>query len=138
MKKAKFRNKHGPEYVIQTNFINYLRTRGWLVERMIGNQLQKGIPDLYCHHLKFGGRWVDLKNPRDYEFTQAQKVKWPVWERHGVGIWIITGWQDEDYDKLFGPPNWRDYWKPRYDEEREELESTLEELYDEFEAEDFS
>lgn len=137
MDPIKFRGK-GPEAVIQKNFIAYLKQRGWLVERMIGNQLQKGIPDIYIYHHEHGARWVDLKNPVDYEFTSAQKWKWPIWESHGVGIWIITGWTDEEYDKLFAEPNWRDYWKPRYDEDRLELEQDLQELFDEFEEEDLS
>jgi hypothetical protein len=133
MEPKKFRSKHGPEYLIQKNFINYLKIRGWEVERMIGNMLQKGIPDIYCMHRKHGQRWVDLKNPIDYEFTNAQILKWPKWEAAGTGIWIITGWKDVDYDKLFQPPNWREYWKPKYDEVREQLEADLQELFDEFE-----
>jgi hypothetical protein len=46
-----------------------------------------------------------------YNFTKAQKIKWPVWEKFGVGIWILTGADQENYDKLFQSPNWRDYWK---------------------------
>ncbi|RLB69016.1 MAG: hypothetical protein DRH04_05930 [Deltaproteobacteria bacterium] len=132
MKHKKFKSKIGPEAIIQRNFIAMLRQRGWHVERMIGNQLQKGIPDIYTMHKKHGERWVDLKHPKQYEFTRAQRVKWPEWERHGTGIWIITGWAEEDYDKLFGPPNWRDYWKPKYDEEQAELEADLQGLFDDF------
>jgi len=135
MDPKKFRSKSGPEAIIQRNFIKYLRARDWEVERMIGNALQKGIPDIYVMHEQFGTRWVDLKNPADYEFTNAQRIKWPRWEDKGVGIWIITGWQDEDYDKLFQPPNWRDYWKPKYDEQVDELEEALNDLFAEFDDE---
>jgi len=133
LKSKKFRNKHGPEYKIQAKFIEYLEARGWHVERMIGNMLQRGIPDIYCMHPKHGTRWVDLKNPIDYEFTAAQILKWPIWEAHGVKLWIITGWSDEEYDKLFHPPNWREYWKPKYDEKRLQLELDLQELFNDFE-----
>jgi hypothetical protein len=132
MDPKKFRDKHGPEYKIQSEFTKYLEARGWHVERMIGNVLQKGIPDIYIMHPKHGSRWVDLKNPIDYDFTNAQKVKWPTWEEHKVGIWIITGWTDTDYDQLFGPPNWRKYWKPKYDEDRLQLMADLQELFDEY------
>ena len=135
MDSKKFRGGRGPEAIIQDNFIRYLKDRGWHVERMIGNQLQKGIPDIYCMHPKHGSRWVDLKNPKDYEFTKAQKLKWPVWEKYGVPIWIITGWSDEEYDKLFHPCNWREYWKDRYDEERLALEAEMEGLFEEYENE---
>lgn len=131
MKSKKFRGGLGPEARIQREFIRYVKDRGWHVERMIGNALQKGIPDIFIAHLKHGTRWVDLKNPHDYEFTRSQRIKWPVWEQYGVGIWIITGWGEKEYDKLFLPPNWRDYWKPKYDEEKEELEQMLQELFDE-------
>lgn len=130
MDPKKFRSKVGPEAIIQRKSIAYLKQRGWHVERMIGNQLQKGIPDVYLMHPKHGCRWVDYKNPHDYEFTSAQKWKWPIWEKNGAGIWILTGWKDEDYGVLFGPPNWRKYWKPRYDEDRLELEQDMKDLFD--------
>ena len=135
MDPKRFKSKDGPEAIIQRNFIQYVKERGWNVERMIGNQLQKGIPDIYIQHPKHGDRWIDLKNPRDYEFTSAQIIKWPIWEAHGTPIWIITGWTDEEYDKLFVPCNWREYWKPKYDEQRLELEQDMQDLFDEFEQE---
>lgn len=131
MKSRKFKSKTGPEAKIQRKFIEYLEQRGWHVERMIGNALQKGIPDIYIMHPKYGSRWVDLKNPGKYEFTTNQKIKWPIWDKYGIGIWIITGSSDEEYNKLFYPPNWREYWKPKYDKEAKELEENLERLYNE-------
>jgi len=135
MDPKKFRSKDGPEAIIQGNFIDYVEARAWHVERMIGNQLQKGIPDIYIMHPEHGTRWIDLKNPKGYEFTTAQRLKWPIWEKHGTPIWIITGWFDSDYDMLFAPCNWRDYWKPKYDEKIVELEEDLQDLFDEFQKE---
>jgi len=54
---------------------------------------------------------IDCKNPESYVFTTAQLTDWPEMEEHGVGIWIVTG--TEDYEKLFGQPNWKDYLRPR-------------------------
>ena len=108
------RNKHGPEWYIQRDLIRYLEDRGWLVERLIGNALQVGIPDIWIYHFDYGPRWIDVKNLTSYEFTPAQRDKWPKWEKHGVGIWILTAATQSEYDKLFGDPNWRDYWKPKY------------------------
>ncbi len=105
------RAKHGPEYFIQGEVVAFMRARGWLVERMIGNAFQVGVPDLYCFHPKWGTRWIDVKNKGRYSFTKAQKLKWPIWERYGVGIWILTGAIQEEYDKLFKSPNWRSYVK---------------------------
>jgi hypothetical protein len=135
MDPKKFRSKTGPEAIIQRDFIAFVKERGWHVERMIGNALQKGIPDIYIMHPEFGGRWIDLKNPHDYEFTRAQRIKWPIWEEYGQPIWIITGATEEEYSKLFRPPNWREYWKPKYDEEMAELAEDLQWLFDEFNRE---
>jgi hypothetical protein len=119
---------HGPEYFIQQDLIKYLEARGWLVERMIGNAFQTGIPDLYCHHPKWGYRWIDVKRPgKNYSFTKAQKLKWPQWESFRVGIWILTAANQEAYDKLFGPPNWRDYWKKSWGE-IPDIDALLDEL----------
>jgi hypothetical protein len=103
--------KHGPEWHIQQALIDYLKERGWLVEVMHGNAFQQGIPDLYVHHPQWGSRWIDCKNPKDYTFTKAQRSKWPLWDHYGVGIWILTAADQEQYDRLFGLPNWKDYWK---------------------------
>jgi hypothetical protein len=103
--------KHGPEWFIQRDLVEFLEAREWLVERMIGNAFQTGIPDLYAHHPKWGSRWIDVKNAGKYSFTKAQKRKWPLWESYGVGIWILTSADQHAYDKLFAPPNWRNYWK---------------------------
>ncbi len=109
------RAKHGPEWYIQQDLIAYLKARSWHVERMIGNAFQLGVPDLFLAHAKWGQRWVDVKRPgKDYSFTKAQKRKWPVWESFGIGIWILTAADQENYDRLFAPPNWRDYWKPSW------------------------
>jgi len=105
------RTKHGPEYHIQKLLIDFLEARGWLVERLIGNAFQVGVPDLYCYHPKWGSRWIDVKNPGHYSFTKAQKIKWPKWEHYGVGIWIITSADQAGYDLLFKPPNWRQFVK---------------------------
>jgi hypothetical protein len=88
---------------------------------MVGNAFQMGIPDLYVYHKKYGERWIDIKNPVSYNYTKSQKWKWPTWEEAGIGVWIIVGATDEEYDKLFKSPNMRDYWKPSYDVDRDKL-----------------
>jgi len=127
------RPKHGPEWYIQQDVIKYLEARGWLVERMVGNAFQTGIPDLYCHHPKWGYRWIDCKQPKNYAFTKAQKRKWPEWEQKGVGIWILTAATQEEYDKLFRPPNWRQYWKASWGE-LPDVDALLDELVREHRA----
>jgi len=128
MKTPKLRSKHGPEWKIQRKLIHYLRDRDWLVEVTQGNMFQTGFPDLFLAHSRFGIRWVDVKSPVRYTFTKSQKKKWPIWEKKGAGIWILTGYDEENYDRLFKPPNMRDYWKPAWDEE-----PTVDELLKELE-----
>lgn len=105
---------HGPEFFIQRDLITFLKARGWHVERMIGNAFQHGIPDLFLAHPKWGQRWVDVKQPKHYSFTKAQKIKWPVWEAFNIGIWILTAATESEYDKLFAPPNWRSFIKSHW------------------------
>ena len=105
------RPAHGPEWFIQRGVIKYLVARGWHVERTHGNLYQTGFPDLFVAHKKWGTRWIDCKQPKKYGFTRDQKRKWPVWDSFGIGIWILTAATQEQYDKLFGPPNWKTYWK---------------------------
>lgn len=128
MDKPRIREAHGPEWKIQRKLIRYLRARKWLVEVTQGNLFQQGFPDLYIAHVDHGQRWIDVKNPVSYTFTKAQRGKWPIWEKHGIGIWILVAPIEEEYDKLWQPPNWRKYWKPKWD-----LEPTVDELLDELE-----
>ena len=72
------RARHGPEFKIQQRLIEYLETRGWLVERVIGNAYQHGLPDLFAFHPKWGVRWIDVKNPGRYSFTRAEDQSGPV------------------------------------------------------------
>lgn len=105
------RPEHGPEWYIRRDIKEMLEMRGWLVEIMVGSAFQTGIPDLYCYNRKWGERWIDAKDSKRYGFTKAQKYKWPLWEKAGVGIWILVAATQEEYDKLFKPPNWRSYVK---------------------------
>lgn len=105
------RPKHGPEWFIRRDIKAMLEARGWHVEIMVGSAFQTGIPDLYCFKRKWGERWIDAKNPENYTFTKAQRFKWPIWERVGIGIWILIADTQVEYDKLFQPPNWRSYIK---------------------------
>ena len=95
---------YGPEAKIQNDIIKRLECEGWHVEVMFGNVIQKGIPDLFACHPKYGSRWVEVKNPNKYSFTNAQRRKFPIFQEHRVGIWVLMG-QDETY-KLHSQANW--------------------------------
>ena len=123
---------HGPEWYIQQDMADYIRTRGWVVEVMHGNAFQRGIPDLWLFRRDAGPRWVDVKNPKQYSFTKAQRAKWPYWDSKGIGIWILVAATQEEYDKLFKPPNWRDYWKTSWAMPTQaEIDSMLEDIEEE-------
>ncbi len=126
-------NEQEPEVQIQRKLVAFLKARGWHVERMLANAYQKGVPDLYCYHKKWGSRWVEVKRAEQYSFTKAQRRKFPEFERSGIGIWILTAATQVQYDLLFGPPNWRDFWKPSF--EPPDVDALLEPLFREREKE---
>jgi len=129
----KLRNKHGPEYYLQGKIVKRLIEVGWHVERVIGNALQKGLPDLMAMHPRYGIRLIDVKNPGSYSFTRAQKVKWPVFHSYGGGVYILTS--PDEVDLLLGSPNWLDYWKTSWGDPFESLEDRVDQLLDELEYE---
>ncbi len=119
------RAAHGPEFYIQNRWVDFLGSKGWHVERMIGNAYQKGIPDLFLANTKYGQRFLDIKVYGSYNFTKAQKLKWPIWEAFGVGVWILGAISPEtctkrhmikEHTKLLQPPNWREFWNPKWDQ----------------------
>ena len=107
-------SKDEPELEIQRKLVTFLKWRGWHVERLLADSFQNGFPDLYCYHKKWGQRWVEVKRPNDDSFTKSQRQRFPVWEAAGIGIWILTAATQDQYDLLFKPPNWRDFWKPSF------------------------
>jgi hypothetical protein len=96
------------ESTLQTEIKHHLERLGWAVHNMHGNKYQRGIPDLYCWHDTLKQRWVEVKRKEGYHFTDHQLRVFPTIE--GAGIWIMRS--TDEYDKLFGPPNWREFLKP--------------------------
>lgn len=74
-----------------------------------GNAYQNGFPDLYVTHSKYGARWVEVKNLAKYEFTAAQREKFPQFVASGAGIWILVDATETEYNKLFKACNWWQY-----------------------------
>lgn len=96
----------GPEAKIQEALESYLKTRDWYVKATHGNQFQYGFPDLYVSHLRFGMKWVEVKNPECFSFTPAQLKEFPKMSACGTNIWILCGATDKEYERLFKPANW--------------------------------
>lgn len=104
--KPKMTKRDGPESKIQDAIIDMLKLKDWHIESTHGNMYQHGFPDLYCMHLRYGTRWIEVKNPVKYSFTPAQLEKFPMFTAKGVGIWILTAATESQYQLLFGSPNW--------------------------------
>ena len=111
MKGYRSKEKHGPEWHIQQAIIQMLRQKGWHVEIMHASALLSGIPDLFAGHPNYGGKWIEVKNPVSYHFTPAQRKKFPVWNKYGIGIWILGAATKHEYMKLFDEPNFWKYWR---------------------------
>lgn len=103
--------KGRPEEKIEKAIKEYMTKRGWLVIKMHGSLYQMGIPDLYCTHLTFGQRFVEVKLPqmKGSKFTAAQLEVFPQLEKHGAGVWILTAATQQEYFKLFTRSNLTEY-----------------------------
>jgi len=103
-------NKHeGPEHKIQQKIIDKLTLGGWFVKSTHGNMYQQGFPDLYACHRSYGTRWIEVKNPLSYHFTEAQIHDFSIMSGKGVGIYVLVSDSDDEIKKLFGPSNWHMY-----------------------------
>lgn len=101
----------GPEAIIEQKICQKLRNLGWVCISTHGNEYQMGLPDIWAAHKRYGQRWIEVKNPAGYSFTNAQREVFPQMASVEVGIWILTSDDDYEINKLFGPPNWWSYWK---------------------------
>lgn len=102
--------KKGPEAKIQEDLLRFLTFRGWYCRETHGNMYMNGFPDVYITHHSYGTRWVEVKNPKSYSFTAAQIREFPLLSAHGTGIWILTEASENEYKKLWQPPNWYIYY----------------------------
>lgn len=103
--------KDDPEARVQEQIKTFLELRKWLVKPTHGGMFQAGFPDLYCTHIKYGVRWVEVKLPemKGSRFTNAQKEWFPKLSANGTPIWILTGATESEYRKLFEAENWLYY-----------------------------
>ena len=129
MKQPRFLSR--PEDALQDRIVKFLEQRGWHVEETHGNAYQKGIPDLFAWNEKLQlFRWIDVKILDNYRYTKHQCQKWTEWETKGLGVWIMVDATEQEYSRLFQPPNFREYWKPHYDKYLENIPQILAELLD--------
>ena len=106
----KRKTPEGPESKIKFSIKAKLQALDWAVIVTHGNEYQMGLPDLYCAHRTFGARWIEVKNPDSYKFTDAQMEVFPLLTSKGIGIWVLTADTDEEIKKIIAiPPNWYQY-----------------------------
>ena len=99
-----------PEDLIVEQIKRYLREREWLVKKTHGNQFQSGLPDLYCHHKRYGQRWIEVKT-KVGKLESSQVEFFTELSAAGCGVWVLTGATDEEYAKLFHAANWYTFLK---------------------------
>lgn len=119
------------ERTLQAEITTFLEGRGWRVKPTHGDEYQAGFPDLWLWHPEHDYRWMDTKRKRGYRFTNAQLRDWYVEDLFGGLIWIMTDASEEEYAKLFEPPNWQSYLRPKDWERIAKLQQTKDQLLDE-------
>ena len=97
----------GPEAEIQRRTIAALERDGWFVKVLHGDLYQHGMPDLFACKKGCGWRFIEMKNPERYRFTNAQYETFPRLQAEGVGVWILTS--ETQLDLLRGPANWHQF-----------------------------
>jgi hypothetical protein len=86
--------------------VEFLRARKWYVKEMHASLFLAGVPDLFCSHLKYGHRWIEVKVLETGRFTPAQVYEFHQLSGSGSGIWVLVDSTEEEYAKLFQPQNW--------------------------------
>jgi hypothetical protein len=94
----------GPAEKLQESLRGFLELRGWLVLQLHGNQFQRGFPRFWASHQLYRQRWVHPK--LDSRYTAAQIECFPKISAFGSGIWVLGEATDDEYGKLWQPPNW--------------------------------
>jgi len=98
--------KGRPEDLIVQQLTSFLKTRDWLVKKTHGNLYSVGWPDLYIAHKRYGQRWVECKIPLKGYMESSQIEFFRELAAVGIGVWIITAANDEQYQLLFKESNW--------------------------------
>src|SRR5689334_4304765 len=98
--------KFGPEKIRQIKIMAKLRVRGWYCKATHGNEFQSGFPDIFACHIRYGSRWIEIKNPTGSKLEDSQKEVFEEFGKKKIGVWILTDDTDWELNKLMGPDNW--------------------------------
>lgn len=108
-----------PELKLRTALVELMERRGWFVHITHGSAYSSGLPDLYCAHVNYGVRWLEVKNAAGYHFTKDQLRVFPLMVAKNVGIWVVALYPNftemqlvNEYENVVvnGPPNWVKYY----------------------------
>jgi hypothetical protein len=96
---------------IQEAIEDFLRIKGWYVLRTHGNMFQRGFPDDFACHSRYGSRWIEIKRPdrTGNPYTANQMETFPKLCANGAGVWTLVAATEDEYKKLFCPANWSVY-----------------------------
>lgn len=97
----------GPEAEIQKRVLTALRANGWFCKELHGDLYQFGMPDIFACKRGEGWRFVEIKQPVRYSFTNAQYESFPRLQSEGIGVWILTS--ETQLDLLKKPANWHQF-----------------------------
>lgn len=89
-----------------------LEMKGWWVKSTHGNLYQSGFPDLFATHRHYGPRWIEVKRPGrrgKNVFEPSQLVTFKEMCANGTGVWVLTGYDEENYRRLFRDYNWEHF-----------------------------
>lgn len=118
MEPKQFKRRQGPELGIRTALVELMERRKWFVHITHGSVYSSGLPDLYCAHVNYGQRWIEVKHADAYHFTDDQMRVFSKMVEKNVGIWIVALPRDPsesmleyEYENVVvkGPPNWQKY-----------------------------
>lgn len=97
------------ESTLQSGLIRELLADGWYCRSTHGNAYQSGFPDVFACKRNYGVRWIEVKRPTGYKFTQAQHRVFKAFSSKNIGIWVLTSKELHERNKLYGPSNWYHY-----------------------------
>lgn len=72
-----------------------------------GNSFQSGLPDILAVHPVHGIKWVEVKNPKSYSFTMAQRIRLEQMMICKFPVWIIQ--KPTEIKLLLGKSNIREF-----------------------------
>lgn len=95
---------------IQARIFDRLVELQWFVKILHGCAFQVGMPDMFAARIDKGYRFIEVKKPYGKcKFQPSQLKTFPLMEKQGVGVWILSNFDDNAIRLLDGPANYKDF-----------------------------